>query len=1017
MSNTTDSLKLNEAKIQEDVEKLSGDVLKLVKKEEKIHIRILRWILFSVSGLINIAAAGIVYKTLEPVISWYLTKNPVRGIDLFLSATYTSYMIKWHDFLRPFAWKHFWFGGQPFSLDYPSLYFLGMIPFIEKFGLIQGVMHFAVFFLLIFAISCYFFYKELSFNAGLSLVLTIATILSVNLYRALVWAGGIPFWSTQAFYPLVGFLLIRFLNTYKKRWLYLASIAAGLGLLGHPQAFLNVIIPLSILILLFYSGREGLKFGQRIKNLIVFVVLWFLVGLPGVLSNFSSTLPATLFSYLGKVGSIFSNSLINRHTLESGPVEGSTAANIIKWSHDQFNYVLNDTQQLIWYLVGIFALCFVVTIIFRKHRLRSILCVLPFAIFLIYQFITIFLFSRGIDLFITGWYKAFWPIPVAAASLAAVFWGQISLAFNRFSEVKFFKITSWTTLVVANVFFIVFGYLYFTPGLTKALIARIDLLSTASSPYPDILNVKTSDAEMKEIAQKLTPKFIDPNDKNKRLYTVDATVNLWWPMLYDMPLARGYVDPPVNTLQRWGLFWLDSLMGPSGKDAKASLIIDWKTPENVAYENTKFLLDWNSVYYYLGNYASSSPSVLAEHVTTKDYVAEEEEVKSLGVIRRYGPKPEEIGKFFPDLTQTLKYYRVKPELVSPILAPNNASPILLIGDAVAYDTIYRFIGMRNLNSQKIVIATKSNFIDDYSLGELRKFDKVILYRYDYKNKSKAWGTLSKYLEKGGRIYIDTGPEGKEAASSNLPDILPIKHTIRNNIGRDWKVETADSNLTKGISFDKFSPLDFDGKPWNVSHPDSDSAVQSEAKVILKNNGKVVAASIDIGSGNLIWTGFNLPYHAIRDYNEEETKFLINMLFSGVDISEKKIGNFNYRFISPEKREVDSAGSRGVLFKEELYDSWKAKSESGKSLTLYKAGPTYPGYMYVPFSQDVKPKEVKFEFVGGIRWKIYHLISLATILILIDLILFRGFLIVRLSKKGLRLIHKKASTWWQKEDGE
>src|SRR3989338_4757720 len=227
---------------------------------KKISDKVVAIFLLTVSLSFHLAAIGLLAKFLEPIASWYLTKSPIRGIDTYLSAVYVNYIIKWQEWLRPEAWKYIWFGGYPFSLDYPSYYFLAMVPFVKSLGLIPGVMHFAVLGLVVFAVFSYFFYHELCKNRSLALVLAVATILSANLYRSLVWAGGIPFWTTQAFYPLVGFLIIKALNSRNAKWFYLAAIAAGLGLMGHPQGFLNVIFPFCLLVLIFYSGRDHLRF-------------------------------------------------------------------------------------------------------------------------------------------------------------------------------------------------------------------------------------------------------------------------------------------------------------------------------------------------------------------------------------------------------------------------------------------------------------------------------------------------------------------------------------------------------------------------------------------------------------------------------------------------------------------------------------------------------------------------------------------------------------------------------------
>lgn len=978
--------------------------------------KFLKMSLFLLSLIVHGVALVIIYTKLMPVITWYLTKIPVRGVDTFLSATYVDYILKWGEYLRPEAWKYIWFGGYPFALDYPSLYFLAMIPLVKEFGLILGVMNFAVLALLLLIVSSYFLFHELSKNRALALLLAISVGLSSNIYRQMVWAGSIPYFASQAFFPLIGFLLVRFLNTRNYKWLYAAAISAGLGLLGHPQPFLNVIAPFSFLVLWFYGGREGLKSTKRFWDIVIFFGIFLLVGLPIIVQSGTLNLISNIFSIFGHFGDW---SRVVGKDLGPEVLEG-TALDLVNYHKKQFLLVYSDSQRIIWWtLISIF-MFWVATLVFQKKRIRSIFSVLPFALFLVYEVGVIFLFSRGIDVLVNHWNKALWPVPIAAGACAAVLFGQTVSSLDRFLPIKFFRIFKFGAVGVVSIALLLVVYISFPHSLVKDFSSYLDSISSPSSPYPDILNVKISDADRAKLAPKLLPPFIDPNDKNKRLYAIDATVNLSWNTMYDLPLARGYIDPPITTLQRWGLFWLDSVLGPSGKGQESSLILDWNVPKEVVDENIKFLLDWNAIYYLLGNYQSENPNILAKNVTTDDFIEKNTQVQVQGSLARYELTEDYKNKgdtFYWDRYKIMNYYKVKEELVSPIISPTDATPVLLIGDDAAYDTIYRFLGMRNLNSQKIVVATKSNYIDDYSLEELRKFDALILYRYDYHSSSKAWNLIGKYLKAGGKVYIDTGPDVKEAASGNLPDFFPFRKSTRGDIGAEWNVTIGDESFAKGVDFSKFSPLLFDGGIWNVSHPGDDTDLDTGARMILKNNGKIVAASVDIESGKLIWTGFNLPYHTIREYNQDEANFFVNLLSSLFDFSVKQPIIFDYSFISPEKRAITINGARSVIFKEEAYSHWLAKSEKGQTLQVYKAGPTYPGYIYVTFSKDSKPDKVTFYFKSEIKWWIYYLISILTLIFLLDKILTNGFLLVKPSGKILLLILKPTARWWQREEEE
>ncbi|MDP2632331.1 MAG: hypothetical protein Q8P25_01255, partial [Candidatus Curtissbacteria bacterium] len=413
----------------------------------------------------------------------------------------------------------------------------------------------------------------------------------------------------------------------------------------------------------------------------------------------------------------------------------------------------------------------------------------------------------------------------------------------------------------------------------------------------------------------------------------------------DIPLAGGLVESPLGQFEKWGFGWLESIF------VTESVVLP-----KIVDQTAKFLLDWNAIYYFVRPYAANVID---------------------GV---YFEKREDVGD--------ISYLKIKEEFTSPILVPSNASAILHIGDLSAYDTIYRFLGMRNLNSKKIVVANNSKYIDEYRLTDLKKFDAVLLYRYDYHNRSKAWELVEKYLKEGGRVYVDTGPEGYESKSDSLPDFFPIKRTLRDDIGVLWDAEVMDAKLGENVDFNSFSPLDFDGEAWNVSHPRDEKDLNPDARVILKNNDIIVSAASDVGSGKLIWTGFNLPYHIIRDYNEEEANFFVNLLSSMVDISEKVVPKVEYRWISPERREVTVGGARAVLFKEQDFGDWRAVSNSGDKLKIYRTGPVSPGFMYVPFEKGEIPDSVIFSYRGELRFWIFSIISVLSLVFLITRI-FRG----------------------------
>lgn len=963
-------------------------------------VRFLRKATASLISLgLHFAALSIIFTVIKPIADWYLTKNPIRGTDIHLSAFYVNYILKWGEFIRPMAWKYTWFGGYPAYLDYPSLYFLAMASLVKYYGLFGAVMHFAMLGFIIFAFASYFLYFELSKNRPLALFLTVCSLLSINIYLSLVWAGGIPFWTTQAFLPLAAYLAVKYLNSQNPRWLYSAAFITGIGILGHPQGLLIAIIPFVSLVLLFYKVP---RISRGLKNLSIYFSLAFLVALPGIPWAIVSTMFSGFFSVFKIIAA-----LLGIQQAAGGIETGVSGAPGSADPTKSISFVFSGIQQYVWFaLIFLFVIWFLFFIL-GKRKTRSLSSVFPFLFFLAYYLILLFLFSKRIDFFFGAWYKALWATPVVLGSAVAIFAGEI----QSFLKNWLVKIPKLATLgVIADVVLLSIIYFSIHPVLVKNAIDTIDMASIQSSTHPNLLSKEITDRERLDLAKKLVPGNVDVwNDKNKRLYAIDATFNMWWNSLFDMPLSRGYIDPPITNAQRWGLFWLDSALGPSSKDQSSSLSIDWNLPKDLLFENYKFLLDWNAVYYLGGNWNTVVNNNLAQEAISKELVEKNEKVLL--------PRPEwnPVTDGYSELAQhqVMNFYKVRDELVSPILAPANASSILLIGDSVAYDTIYRFLGMKNLNSQKVIVATKSKFIDDHNLQELKKFDAVFLYRYDYRGGTKSWELIRKYLQEGGNVYIDTGTEVREAASDQLPDYFPFNENTRGDIGKDWNVGETDETLSKDINFSNFSPLLYDGNPWNVSYPER--GLSSQSKIILKNNGKVVASQTSVGSGKLIWTGFNLPYHTIYTYNNDEASFLTNIFGQIVDLSKKEPGSFELNWISPEKREINFSNARSILFKEEAFPNWKAKNKNGKNLNFYRVGPTSPGFIYIPFDSKTESGKVTLFYQGKLIWKISWVISLVSILILLEMIVFGKSLTTIPVRTVLRIARRLTSGWWEKEE--
>lgn len=986
-----------------------------MQKETDLFKRIIWWaVALVISGL----GLMILYYAFDPIAQWYLKQLPIRGIDVYLSASYVQFL---KDYLIPrFAsWKYFWYAGVPLARDYPSLYFYLMIPLTNAYGLIKGIQIFAIGGLFVLVGASFLLYYELSKNHAFSLLLAVATLYSVNLYRALIWAGGIPFWTTQAFLPIVLYCIVRFLNTENKRWVILGALVTSIGLMGHQQGFVNVIYPAALSFLFFWKGTRISFFAkEKFKIIFLYIALSVLVSLPTIhqFINISDILNTTLSALQGKQAE---NTVSTATTNEAARI---TQLQVKAWTREQFFPAFTDTHPFLWYASGGLFVIFLLLFAVRKHKLREFLHFLPPALFLGFELLYIFIFSRGISLYHGGWYKVYWPVPVAVGILAAWLWGSIGRAVN---ELSFWKskagfLVKWGGIVAVSGGLLVGGYRYMSESV-NILIPRLQLLSRPTSLFPNSLGYYVKDKELASQAKKIPPSFINPDDTQYRMYEIDATVNIWWNALYKMPLTRGYVDPPLTTMQRGGIFWMDAALGPGSKTGKSSLIEDWNTPEEVVFNNTRFLFDWYATKYLEGNHQGENPALFATHVTTEEFIKRNETVVmngALSVDYKDGVKETWEG----DAEQELHYYEVKDELVSPIHMATNAVPILHLGGQAAYDTLTRFLGMLNLNSRQVVLVRGPKFIDEWPLSRLTEFKTVILYGYDYHNHTKAWKLIKQYVEKGGTVFIDTGLEVKESDSVSLPssysrkmpEIFPIEQTVREDLGSAWDVEVLNSPVTEGIEFDKFSPLIFDEDPWNISHAPSDGT-RDEGNVILKLKSFPVIVANE--SGNIIWSGLNLPYHVIRDFNSAEGQLMKNILNSLVPLAAKTEPQFSYEWKSPTERTITTSGAEGVLFKEQAFPGWVITVKEGtrtKQVPYYLAGPSTPGFFYVKTNPHVS-STVTFKYQGETSVILMTIMSVVTVLFILDALVFNQKTLMRLVKMSWLKVRRPFGKWWEKDD--
>lgn len=930
-------------------------------------------------------AISLLFYTFLPIAKWYVDYRPIWGVDFFLTVAITN-MLRGH-FVLPYAfWNYAGFAGWP-QFRYPSLLaYINAI--VSKFNdLIISTQILMMGFSFLFILGCYFLFYVVSRNFVVALSLAVFAGLSGGVYQTLTWAGSLPSYASQTAFPWVLGFLVCYLRTNKIRYLLSAGLVAGISVWLHPLVFIIYILP-AITILIFTNFENGLAFFSKIKQFSVFILIAAIISLPQIYPTISANKKSAVQLNYGK----------EALSTTSSPTQ--TEIDIANFNKNQVKRAITDNHMGVFALAAALGALLLVSIVISR-RIKGVVEVLPYVLLSGYFTFYIWIFGQGISIFHGGWYRLFWSVPVWMGALGSICW------FVSYKSVTgVLKTNYMRTGYLIGSSMLIFGlfafYIWVLPP--KITISSIIYRSQVSSAHPDVLNLKISDTDTKALKSKLVPSWMNGDDTNWRFYDADQTVNIWWSSIFKMPLARGYIDPPVDNSNRGFIFLLDS--GLSEEQGVPQLVQAFKFPQETAISNTLFLIDWSAVRYFEGGHTGAAFKPVPEYL--KQLIVKRDEVLEFNSDR------------YTKRSVTLHYSEFKDEVTSPILSSTNASTIGIFATDNGFETIVRAIAERNnLNSQVLIPIKLGEYADGYSDSDLKNFDALYLYDYDYKNQGKAFRLVRNFLESGKKVFVETGTEVKETTGVLPDDIFPVKKVIRKGQGKEWNLESAVSDsFLRGVDVKKFTPPDFDGADWSISFAD-ESDLKDGAAAILKNQGKVIMASMKFGRGELIWGGFNQAYHLLREHNGEEAKLFVNTLSSLVDLNKKPGGTYETNFKNANERIIKTSGARAILFKEQAYDGWRAKlvkNDGGKGgkLKIYKAGPAFPGFMYIALPNDAN-SEVKLTFSGSGADKILIIISIIVVVFLFEEVFFGGITLGRVRKSGWRIFSRKVGSWWQKED--
>jgi len=282
---------------------------------------------------------------------------------------------------------------------------------------------------------------------------------------------------------------------------------------------------------------------------------------------------------------------------------------------------------------------------------------------------------------------------------------------------------------------------------------------------------------------------------------------------------------------------------------------------------------------------------------------------------------------------------------APRLAELTSQPkVLVIGGKqqfAAYEQIYRLANYGGLSWREAYLVAGNGNVDDYQLAELERFEALILYGYSYRDRQKAWQLLEDYVRGGGRLWLDTGWQYTSAdwEMAQAPTGLPFESLGWHNLGQTGAYVLADEWQSK-VSAADFAALEWEGKGWGFSSFES-GKLRDWGETVLSVADYPLVVSGRLGQGRLVWSGMNLPAHAITYENEAEVELFHQLMLWLLDGYGRREYPVAVTRTHPDtvlfKTEQAVAEGTALLWRESRIPYWQAES-GGKRLAVYPAGP-------------------------------------------------------------------------------
>ncbi|MFA5070489.1 MAG: hypothetical protein WC528_04385 [Patescibacteria group bacterium] len=911
---------------------------------------------------------------------WQAWTGFPKGVDSYVHMTRIKYVL---DFFPHIDWQYHWANGM-LLFSYASIHFIFGAILVKLAGIsaAKSLIVLALFSYSLMTVGIFAIVYQVTKKAWPALLAVILTFSSFGAWNWMVMDGNYPRLLGLGFMFLAIYFYIKLLSESgegtksNKKWIILSIIFLFSALVSHVLAAM-----FGFLTLFFLTLFSKMKFGRKFKYLFMVILSSFALA---SFFYFSQIIHFFYFSgnYVGAIGDIV-------------PMK--------------ISYVFQDTLGIGFLLLPLLLILVLVNI-FLKPEADKGPFVFSYSRYIWSFIIMLFLFLTYAFIGYTGlkpqYYSIRGFIPFSMNILIVIFSSLlIGIMLGRISV----KRGIYTRIFLSLMALVIIGYSALLVWRSYDTVSHCRL----TRYIYDSSSAKLCDSfASHEYVSSHFYTFPEGEDYQHRFAPYDAYDAIWFNYAYKIPQERDYHAHGV-LYPDWR-YWFEQVV--------------WK-PKEFTMDEAKSAFDWFAIRWF-GDRAAVDEKAYANLV---EKTANTLEDKLAAINSRY-LKDKDFSLVKSDAnTVTTQNLSLEIEVKNPsqILAASNTPTILYIGGNEGYNPFFFNLTLHNYNSQDIIPVKGEKYVDSYRLNDLKQFDAIFLYSYQYKNKENAYSLLKGYVEGGGNLIWEawnsedaqvlqkeTNKNNIQANKVSLPEPSPVSELSLTEISGEWDFQATSEPIFGQINFTKFSPPKYLSSPWKVAVPTQSSAVRNWAKVILSSQDHPVMISGQYGQGHILWTGFNFNYHITDTKNFEEAKLLISIIKSLVG-NKGESAMAEAKFINPDLREISLENpAKGVLFRESFYPNWRARLSDGQKLAVLYAG---PGLMYVPLPENLETGlKVILYYDKSLTEKIGSVLSLVSLLIFLIYVL-EGWLfkpiLSRLSQKIFQKSTHNLKNWWAKDEDE